>query len=236
LLIKCVWEHNGNDSLIFADHFIGAFTRGANQKEALSKFQQEISSYLAWKTGERSCSQVETEIIQEKSSGLRIADADSDILFDSEIPALTWDEYRALKALAMKSAGDFQKLYASVPNKEKPLLPGRKTFYGDVPVTAQQMYDHTKGVNPYYFGEIGVDADQGGTIATCRKCAFERLEGRAGFLDNSIFEGGYNERWTLRKVCRRFVWHDRIHAKALYRAALKTFGAECIPDIFHFQS
>lgn len=26
--IKCVWEHNGNDSLLYSNNFIGAFTRG----------------------------------------------------------------------------------------------------------------------------------------------------------------------------------------------------------------
>ena len=27
LKIKCVWEHNGNDSLIYSGNLIGAFTR-----------------------------------------------------------------------------------------------------------------------------------------------------------------------------------------------------------------
>jgi len=29
------------------------------------------------------------------------------------------------------------------------------------------------------------------------------------------------EQWTETKVLRRFIWHDRIHAKALYRHGLK---------------
>ncbi len=233
--VRCVWEHNGNDSLLYADQFTGAFTRGASREEALAKMQREIGAYLAWKTGVRSRLQVETEIVQEKASELQIADADSDVLFESETPPLSREEYEALKALAMKSAADFETLYASVPDKEKRLLPERATFYGGVPVTARQMYEHTRGVNPYYFGEIGLHADQDGTIAACRKRAFEKLETRTGFLDNRIFDGSFHEQWTLRKVLRRFVWHDRIHAKALYRAARKAFGDERIPDVFYFQ-
>jgi hypothetical protein len=26
--VRCVWEHNGNDSILYADNFTGAFVRG----------------------------------------------------------------------------------------------------------------------------------------------------------------------------------------------------------------
>ena len=142
----------------------------------------------------------------------------------------------------MKSAQDFQRLFDAIPDKNRTALATRETFYGQVPVTAQQMYDHTSGVNSYYFGEIGVRADDAnnkvGNIVECRQRAFDLLEsthtGAQHFLANGLFNGSYGEEWTLRKVCRRFVWHDRIHAKAMYRMACKTFGAEAVPDIFSF--
>lgn len=34
---------------------------------------------------------------------------------------------------------------------------------------------------------------------------------------------------------RRFIWHDRIHAKTMYRMAIKTFGPEHIPNVFSFK-
>jgi hypothetical protein len=132
----------------------------------------------------------------------------------------------------MKSPG-FETLYASVPTRKNGSTERRP--FTRCAVTARQMYEHTRGVNPYYFGEIGLHADQDGTIAACRKRAFEKLETRTGFLDNRIFDGSFHEQWTLRKVLRRFVWHDRIHAKALYRAARNAFGDERIPDVFYFQ-
>ena len=33
--INCVWEHNGNDSILYASDFVGAFTRGASKEEAV---------------------------------------------------------------------------------------------------------------------------------------------------------------------------------------------------------
>ena len=32
--VRCVWEHNGNDSILYAENFIGAFTRGSSLEEA----------------------------------------------------------------------------------------------------------------------------------------------------------------------------------------------------------
>jgi hypothetical protein len=235
LLVQCVWEHNGNDSLIFAVSFVGAFTRGARKEEALAKLPKEIASYLAWKTGAYAPIQIETEIIQEQASSLQIADADSDVLFESEKASLSLKEYCELKRLALKSASDFQTLFDAVPRKDLSILPKRKTFYGEVPITAQQMYDHTKGVNSYYFGEIGIAADHTGTILECRERAFQKLELLPNFPNNQVWDGSYGEQWTLRKVFRRFIWHDRIHAKALYRMAVKTFDAAILPDVFFFE-
>lgn len=44
--------------------------------------------------------------------------------------------------------------------------------------------------------------------------------------------GSYNEEWSLRKVLRRFIWHDRIHAKAMYKMAVKAFGIASVQNIF----
>lgn len=231
--MRCVWEHNGNDTLLYSVDYVGAYTRGNSLETAMSKMEAEIASYSFW-SGQDCGHKTKIEIIQEKDSALKIADADSDILFDSEKAPLLREEYEALKSLVLKSASDFYTLYSSIPNKSESCLPQRRTFYGDVPRTAQEMYDHTKNVNSYYFAEINIDVDNEGTIYDCRKRGFELLEQSTGFLDNAVIEGSYDELWSLRKVMRRFLWHDRIHAKAMYRMAVKTFGAFGIDNTFKF--
>lgn len=232
--IRCVWEHNGNDSILYADNFIGAFTRGRDKDETIQKMPSEISSYLKW-IGAVSPDLMDFEIVQEKESELAIADADSDVLFDKEKKPLSIMEYKELKALALKSAQDFQSLYQAMPDRDKSCMPIRNTFYGQVPRTAYEMYEHTKNVNSYYFSEIGIEADNEGSILECRLRGFELLEKQADFLDNEVRKGSYGEDWSLRKVLRRFVWHDRIHAKAMYRMAVKTFGKDSIPNVFSFE-
>ena len=231
--IRCVWEHNGDDSIIYSDNFIGAFARGRTKDIALGKMADEVRAYLHWRNGLEP-ENLEPEIVQEKISELNVSDADSDVLFEAEKEALDFAEYEELKTLALRSAKDFLTLYESIPDKNRSCLPSRQTFYGQAPRTALEMYEHTKNVNAYYFGEIGVDADNEGSISSCRARGFERLETHPGFLRNTVFEGSYGEEWSLRKLLRRFIWHDRIHAKAMYRMAVKTFGAGAVPNIFHF--
>ena len=227
--IKCVWEHNGNDSLIYSCNLIGAFTRGVSKEDALKKMESEIISYCAW-AGQSVTLPLDIIITQEKVSELNIRDADSDVIFDSERTGLTISEYNRLKELALKSAADFYRLYDSFPDKNKSCLPERDTFYGKIPRTAEAMYQHTKNVNSYYWGEIGVEVGNEGTILENRTQGFEILEKNVNFL-----EGSYGELWSLSKVLRRFIWHDRIHAKAMYRMGIKTFGIEQIPNIFNFE-
>lgn len=233
MTINCVWEHNGRDTLLYAVDFVGAYTRGETLEAAVRKMQAEICSYLKW-CGKKAVTSMDIVIIEEKVSELAICDADSDVLFESEKAPLTAEEYIKLKALALKSAQDFLALYDSVPDKNATAAPERKTFYGQVPRTANEMYEHTKNVNTYYFAEIAVDADHDGNIYECRKRGFELLESNPDFLQNTVRKGSYGEDWSLRKVLRRFIWHDRIHARAMYRMAIKVFGAESIVNPFYF--
>lgn len=231
--IRCVWEHNKSDTLLYAIDQIGAYTRGESLEIAVHKMPNEIASYLRWR-GENTCNPFEIVIAEEKESDLSICDADSDVLFESEKAPLDEEEYKELKMLALKSAQDFLRLYHSIPNKDASASAERKTFYGQVLRSAKEMYEHTKSVNAYYFTEIDVDADNLGNIYECRLRGFDVLEAKPNFLENTVIAGSYGEDWSLRKLLRRFIWHDRIHAKAMYRMAIRLFGEENIENPFCF--
>ena len=47
--VNCVWEHNGDDTILYSSNFVGAFTRGKSRSEAIQKMPSEIMSYLKWK-------------------------------------------------------------------------------------------------------------------------------------------------------------------------------------------
>jgi len=233
-IINVIDEFNENGHLVYADDYVGAYSRGRTMSEAFAKLPREIECYNKW-LGIDDTVCLPVIAVKESHGGVSgVEDADSIVLFESEMKPLTDSEYRYLKALAVKSAKDFLKLYLSIPNKTETTLPYRKTFYGDRPRTAQEMYIHTKNVNSYYFGEIDIDAENSQDIVECRIRGFEKLEKTSCFLDNPVFHGSYDEDWSLRKVFRRFIWHDRIHAKAMYRMASALCGKENIDNPFCF--
>lgn len=220
MIVRCFREHNGSDTLLYAVDLPGAYARGENVETALSKMPIEAASWLRWRglpVPESICA----EIMEEKTSELEIRDADSDALLPGEDEPLSREEYELLKELALKSAHDFQDLYDAVAEKDAAIAPVRRTFYGQVPRTATEMYAHTKSVNAYYFAEINVETDNDGSITDCRRRGFATLETQPDFPRSTVIEGSYGELWSARKVLRRFLWHDRIHAKALYRLACR---------------
>ncbi len=46
--IRCVWEHNGGDTLLYAADLPGAYARGDSKEAALEKMRREIPSFLLW--------------------------------------------------------------------------------------------------------------------------------------------------------------------------------------------
>ncbi len=236
LLIKVAVEYNDDGYLMHAENYPGAFARSKTKVEALAKFKKEIPQYILWATGKNVSTDdmLEIEVVREKLSTLEISDADTDILFETERMPLSEEKYGELKALAIKSAQDFNQLYLSVPIKDKAAKPPRQTFYGPVPRTAFEMYKHTNNVTNYYVGEIGVKVNNLPDIVENRLNAFQRIEARPGYLCNDVQKGSYGEEWSLGKVLRRFIWHDRIHAKAMYRMAVALWGKENIKNPFYF--
>lgn len=231
--VSCVWEHNGDDTLLYCVDFPGAYTRGSSLQEAAEKIPAEVHSYCQWAQMDVPVD-FRVQVIMDKTCDLNISDADSDVIFESETRPLTIDEYYILKALVLKSAEDFLHLYHSIPDPNRTISVSKRTFYGAVPASAEEMYQHTKNVNAYYFGEIGVDADNDGNILSCRIRGFDKLESMPDFLNNRVVDGSYGEQWNLRKMLRRFIWHDRIHAKAMYRKSCAMFGNPEISNVFFF--
>jgi len=233
--IREVLEGNGKGVLAYAENFPGAYVRGPSAAEAEGKWPEEIRAYLRWRDGcvpDGLCCR--WRVVQEKHSGLEVQDADSDVLFDSEGRPMTESQYQAWRDLALRSAADFLALYRSIPDPNRAARPPRQTFYGPVPRTAEEMYVHTKNVNNYYFGEVGVEVGNGPDILQCRREGFALLERQPGFLENKVFDGSYGELWSAAKVLRRFLWHDRIHARAMFRMAGALWEAGQFLDPFRF--
>lgn len=234
MAIALIDEYSADGHLLYAQDYPGAYTRGQDYAAALEKMPGELMSYARFAGDVPADPSDGFTVVQAKKSALHIEDADSDVLFTSETKPLSEAAYTRLRALCLRSAADFLLLYQAVPDPDAPLLPARRSFYGDVPDTARKMYLHTRNVNAYYFGEIGIAATNGPEIDSCRAAGFRLVERSPDFLENRVFDGSCGEQWTLAKVLRRFLWHDRIHARAMYRRAAAVFGPDALKNPFFF--
>lgn len=232
--VHCIVEYNEKGHLIFVEDYPGAYVRGKTQNEALKKIPDEIQSYNQWAFGKIINHDLSIEILERKKSDLHISDADSDILFDSEMLSMSEREYFDLKSLVLKSANDFKTLYDSFPGKDMTNKNPRNSFYGDVPLTANEMLMHTNEVTSYYIGEIGIQFKNSPDIYENRINGLKCIESVPNVLENQVFKGSYDEFWSLKKVMRRFIWHDRIHAKSMYRMGVSLWGKSTIANPFCF--
>ena len=230
--LRAALEYNDKGCLLWSLDCPGAFSRGKDRSEAAAKLPADVEAFCRWAGW--AVPEGDVLVTEEKHQPeMAVEDADSDLLFGSESQPLSRDEYDALRGLVLKSARDFETLYSSVPDPDTPLGEERRTFYGGYPNTARKMYDHTNSVTAYYVGEVGAEVDNLSGFYENRLNGLNALERIPGFPDLPVVEGSYGESWSVRKVLRRFLWHDRIHARAMYRRA-KVIWGDRIADPFRF--
>lgn len=232
MIIRAVIEFNDKGYMIHAENFAGAFSRGKTKEEALGKLCVEVEQYLLWSLVAKEINDFTIEVVQQEKSEAEVSEADSTVIFDSERTPLTMHEYRQTKELVIKSARNFDELYNSIPDKNKTTISARQTFYGSVPRTANEMLAHVNEVTKSYVSGLVVVED-GMDIYADRIAVFDQIERLPNYLNNNVYTGSYNELWSIKKVMRRFIWHDRIHAKAMYRMAVRIWG-DIIANPFYF--
>ena len=98
------------------------------------------------------------------------------------------------------------------------------------------MADHTNRTLSYYAAGLGISFENDGGLLENRKRLFRAIESTPNFLLPRVHEAADGEFWTLRKLMRRILWHDRIHAHALYRHAVTFWQKDRIANPFGFGS
>lgn len=226
-MVSVALETNGRGYLGFIVELPGAFVRGKTKQEALLKVPKEVSQYLKWLGSlEKSGCKVQTlqareygvEVVQAHVTSLAVEDADGEILLDADKGTLEEEGFRNLLDLVWFSGEAFVRLCTKAKFKDwVDEARIRRTFYGDNPTTIQQIFDHVKNCQLYYLSRMRIGGKTEADFMTTRRFCLGRLEALYRENNNSLELEVDNERWTLKKTLRRFVWHDRIHAKAIGR-------------------
>ncbi len=233
-------ETNGKGFHGFIVELPGAFVRGSKEEETLSKAQHEATSYLAWLGIEQkqlpTARKVQTHLCK-----LMVEDADCEILLDVDRAPMSDREFQLLVELAKHSGLSFTKLYDSVKLMDWiDEARTRKTFYGQNKKTIKEIFDHVKRTQYYYLSRAPVlfSEDEALPFMEIRKSSLDTLARLFRKEANSRVYNVENEEWTLKKILRRFVWHDRIHGKAITRILEKQRQLGLInryEDLFRFK-
>src|SRR5437899_4664222 len=238
--LSIAMETNGRGFIGFIVELPGAFVRGPGENEAFAKVPVEAQSYLRW-LGTDEHTSFNPQVVQRHSCSLMVEDADCEILLDSDKAFIHESEWRQLIDLAKYSGKTFCELFDSVKQRDwVDEARIRKTFYGSNKKTIQEIFDHVKRTQYYYLSRTGVSftEDEHEPLMNIRDSCLGKLSGLFSEHGNSKVYDVANERWTLKKVLRRFIWHDRIHGKAITRILEKQrqFGLiEDYQDIFLFK-
>jgi len=216
-LLTLAFETNGKGYIGYIVELPGAYIRGRTEEEALAKINKEVDSYLKW-LKIKQMRDYETKTVQTHESSLMVEDADNEILLDADKTRLTEREFKSLTALVNFSGETFGRLYADSKLKDwVDEARVRKTFYGENPSTINEIFDHVKGCQHYYLSRMKLAVEPVDDFTAIRRTYLEKLKALYREHNNSLIFETDNELWTLKKVLRRFIWHDRIHGKAITR-------------------
>jgi hypothetical protein len=93
------------------------------------------------------------------------------------------------------------------------------------------MLGHVNGAQHFYMARLGVPLENvtDDFLEVRRRCVDALSSHHDSGVNSNLFSSE-NELWTLKKVLRRLVWHDRIHGKAMIRILAKQKGMKLIDD------
>jgi hypothetical protein len=210
-------ETNGKGYIGFLVELPGSFVRGRSETELLLKVPREARSYLEWLKAPLALG-IQGRVVERHRSRLTIEDADSEILLVADKGPVGQDEFRRLITIVGLSGRTFISLYESSRFKDwVDKSRSRQTFYGETPSTIQATFDHVESVQHYYLSRIGLAVDRERPFSDVREAGLSKIRKLFDGQGNSRVYLADGEHWTIKKVLRRFVWHDRIHGKAISR-------------------
>ncbi len=217
-ILSIAFETNGKGYHGFIAELPGAFVRGKTMEEATLKAIQEATAYHRWSGYKLPHSSLHIKVTDVKQSTLTIEDADSSILLNEDqlpMDRITFDRTLNLMYLSAQSITDIYKSCEYKDWVDEARI--RPTFYGTTPCTIQEIIDHVYKVQAYYMAMLHIEITLPTDVIASRKLCMEQIEVLYNKQDNAVIYSNDNEQWTLKKVMRRFLWHDRIHAKSMIR-------------------
>jgi len=209
------YETNGKAFMGWLDELIGSYVRGKTIEEANDHISDELCDYCKWLELENEGFSVGTWTIVHNNAV--IEEGDSYIILDNEKSERVEDDrFEILMNYLTISAENTNSIYQNSKevNKcvEKMAAP---TFNGGDHSTIRKQMLHIISAQEYYLRNIGIDITLPKSIISCRKEVIGYLMDKNAREGNKIYQAKDGELWTITKVIRRIIWHDRFHAREI---------------------
>jgi hypothetical protein len=201
----------------------GCFGRGPTAAEALDAAPGAIADYFAWAAAHdpatpRPSAAVETRLVESftaRPSAQRPGYLINAFFEDDRRALAFWDVAVALRVLEW-SREDLLRLLASLPGD---LL--RRVAPRQGPRSIADVVEHAAGAENWYFSHLGLAIDRAGLPADpIARLHAVRVHARSVLPDlvgdDRVIER-YGEFWSARKIVRRMLWHERVHAAQIAR-------------------
>lgn len=231
-IVQVAFETNGKGWIGYLVDLPGAFVRGRSETECLSKAHTETTAWARW-LGLSAPDQVKAVTAQTHHSTLCVEDADNEVLLDHDRTRLPNERFAAWVAVANRSGADLQHLFDGVSHPDRPdPARDRRTFLGDCPCTIRDVFDHVDQVQRYYLACLGLSPELSAPAFPDRRreCLARLSDAREAGRDD-IVTTDEGERWTIAKAIRRYIWHDRIHARSIVRTLQRQLAEGLIDKV-----
>ena len=201
----------------------GAYAGGKTRDEALQALLDEVRGYLAWlrKFGEgvpEGAEPIELEVVEGFPAFKSAPDYEVNAFFGPDAQPLGEGEIPRLLHLLEMSRRELLEVLSGAPADAFEWRRDERTR------TISEILRHIAGAELWYLSRLPA-TDPRVMLEQTRSIAQDIL-GRLEILQRTQFVSLSGEKWSARKVFRRFLYHERYHTKSIRRILEAYRGAD----------
>ena len=211
----CLEVGENGTCMAHVPELIGCFAVGSTREETLKRLRSAITEYLAWLAEHREVpvssaesDEVEIEVVEEVSTPVSYPRKPEEpvAFFAADGEPLSYHDLQTVVRLMEHARRDLLEFLRDAPEGLLHWRPGP-----DEPSIAETLL-HVAHVEANYLAHLEEEPQQPPfpQLAAVRSWAYHRL-GRLTDAELSRLTTHRDEKWSARKVLRRFLEHDREH-------------------------
>lgn len=199
----------------------GCFSKATTHDTAIAQVPDTIKNYFAWLKGRNPIynppeSPIEIDISEDIRSVLLDDGYFANAFFEHDRIPLTNNDINDIRRLLEYTRKDLFTIINKIPpmNMDKPIA-------GEVQKSIRGILNHIATAEWWYFDRFDISFDRKempeDTILILKKVREHTLSLLPSFIHANKIVKKREERWSVRKIMRRTLWHEITHARQIQR-------------------